>query len=53
MDCDFGFRGKVQFGLIVRDPNIADQSSGSTSEGFECDNDGSGSMNTPKTAAMF
>ncbi|MFM6997910.1 MAG: hypothetical protein ACKOX0_01595, partial [Bacteroidota bacterium] len=34
MDCDFGFRGKVQFGLIVRDPNIADQSSGSTSEGF-------------------
>ena len=53
MDCDFGFRGKVQFGLIVRDPNIADQSSGSTSEGFECDNDGSGSTNTPKTAAMF
>ncbi|MEY2650129.1 MAG: hypothetical protein RL608_803 [Bacteroidota bacterium] len=53
MDCDFGYRGKVQFGLIVRDPNIADQSSGSTSEGFECDNDGSGSTNTPKTAAMF
>lgn len=53
MDCDFGFRGKVQFGLIVRDPNIADQSSGSTSESFECDNDGSGSNNTPKTAAMF
>lgn len=53
MDCDFGFRGKVQFGLIVRDPNIADQSSGSTSEGFECDNDGAGSTNTPKTAAMF
>ena len=53
MDCDFGFRGKVQFGLIVRDPNIADQSSGSTSEGFECDNDGSGSTNNPKTAATF
>jgi hypothetical protein len=53
MDCDFGYRGKVQFGLIVRDPNIADQSSGSTSEGFECDNDGAGSNNTPKTAAMF
>jgi hypothetical protein len=53
MDCDFGYRGKVQFGLIVRDPNIADQSSGSTSEGFECDNDGAGSTNTPKTAAMF
>jgi hypothetical protein len=53
MDCDFGYRGKVQFGLIVRDPNIADQSSGSTSEGFECDNDGAGSTSTPKTAAMF
>ena len=53
MDCDFGYRGKVQFGLIVRDPNIADQSTGSTSEGFECDNDGAGSTNTPKTAAMF
>jgi hypothetical protein len=53
MDCDFGYRGKVQFALIVRDPFIADQSSGSTSEGFECDNDGSGSNNGPKTAATF
>ena len=53
MDCDFGYRGNVQFVLIVRDPNIADQSSGSTSEGFECDNDGSGSNNNPKTAAVF
>ena len=53
MDCDFGYRGKVQFALIVRDPFIADQSSGSTSEGFECDNDGAGSNNTPKTAATF
>lgn len=53
MDCDFGYRGKVQFVLIVRDPLIADQSSGSTSEGFECDNDGAGSNNTPKTAATF
>ena len=53
MDCDFGYRGKVQFALIVRDPFIADQSSGSTSEGFECDNDGAGSNNGPKTAATF
>ena len=53
MDCDFGYRGNVQFVLIVRDPLIADQSSGSTSEGFECDNDGAGSNNTPKTAAVF
>jgi hypothetical protein len=53
MDCDFGYRGNVQFALIVRDPQIADQSAGSTSEGFECDNDGSGSNNNPKTAATF
>ena len=53
MDCDFGYRGKVQFVLIIRDPFIADQSSGSTSEGFECDNDGAGSNNGPKTAATF
>ena len=53
MDCDFGYRGNVQFVLIVKDPFIADQSSGSTSEGFECDNDGSGSNNNPKTAAVF
>lgn len=52
-DCDFGFRGNIQYGLIVRDPAIADQSSGSTSEGFECDNDGQGSTNSPKTAAIF
>jgi hypothetical protein len=53
MDCDFGYRGQIQYVLIVRDPAIADQSSGSTSEGFECDNDGSGSTSTPKTAATF
>ena len=52
-DTDFGYRGKVQFGLIVRDPYIADQSAGSTSEGFESDNDGAGTNNSPKTAATF
>lgn len=30
-DTDIGFSGKVQFGLIVRNPNVVD---GSTSEGF-------------------
>jgi len=52
-DSDFGFRGSVQFALGVRDPNISDQSAGSTSEGFESDNDGTGSSNTPQTAAVF
>lgn len=52
-DTDNGFRGNVQFGLIVRDPAIADNPSVSTSEGFESDNDASGSTNTPLTAAVF
>ncbi|MCX6292949.1 MAG: T9SS type A sorting domain-containing protein [Sphingobacteriales bacterium] len=52
-DTDFGFSGSVQFALGVRDPNISDQSSGSTSEGFESDNDGSGSSNSPFTKALF
>jgi hypothetical protein len=49
-DTDFGFSGKVQFGLSIRDPFNADQSG---SNGFECDNDASGSTATPKTAAVF
>lgn len=52
-DADFGFSGKIQFGLVVRDPNIADNPSVSTSEGFESDNDASGSATTPKTSAIF
>ncbi|MBX7050850.1 MAG: T9SS type A sorting domain-containing protein [Flavobacteriales bacterium] len=49
-DTDFGFRGNIQFGLIVRDPNIADQSG---SNGFESDNDGQGTTNTPITQPVF
>ncbi len=52
-DTDFGFSGNVQFGLIVRDPNIADNPSVSTSEGFESDNDAAGSTNNPQTNATF
>jgi len=52
-DTDFGYTGSVQFALGVRDPNLSDQSASSTSEGFESDNDGSGSTNTPITAAVF
>jgi hypothetical protein len=52
-DSDFGYSGSVQFALGVRDPNISDQSSGSTSEGFESDNDGNGTTNTPYTSAVF
>ncbi|MEY4702155.1 MAG: hypothetical protein RIR96_52, partial [Bacteroidota bacterium] len=52
-DTDFGYSGSVQFALGVRDPNLSDQSAGSTSEGFESDNDGTGSTNTPYTSAVF
>lgn len=49
-DTDFGYTGNVQFGLIVRDPQIADQSG---SNGFESDNDAAGTSNTPITAPNF
>lgn len=52
-DTDYGFSGNVQFGLIVRDPNIADNPAVSTSEGFESDNDAAGSTNNPQTNATF
>ncbi|HWP81128.1 MAG TPA: T9SS type A sorting domain-containing protein [Bacteroidota bacterium] len=49
-DTDFGFRGKLQFGLSLRDPNIADISG---SNGFESDNDGTGTFNAPRTQPIF
>lgn len=52
-DTDNGFNGSVQFCLAVRDPQISDQSSGSTSEGFESDNDATGSANNPQTRSLF
>ena len=49
-DTDFGYAGKVQFGIVLRDSAIADISQ---SEAFESDNDGNGSDFTPKTTAVF
>jgi len=49
-DTDNGFSGKIQFALGVRDPKIADQSN---SNGFESDNNSSGSTQTPFTTATF
>lgn len=49
-DTDHGFQGMVQFGVSLRDPNIADVSG---SNGFESDNDATGSSNVPKTRPMF
>jgi len=49
-DTDYGFTGKVQYALGVRNPRVADVS---TSNGFESDNDASGTAATPQTAPVF
>ncbi len=49
-DTDNGYSGMVQFGLVIRDPKIADTSQ---SNGFESDNNASGSAVTPYTTATF
>lgn len=49
-DTDNGFSGNVQFALAVRDSRIADKSQ---SNGFESDNNSSGSTATPYTKAVF
>ena len=50
-DTDYGFRGKLQFLVALRDNNVADPGSGSN--GFESDNDGQGSTNSPVTKPVF
>lgn len=49
-DTDNGFRGKLQFGIGLRDKGVADVSG---SKAFESDNDASASNNTPQTAPTF
>ncbi len=49
-DTDFGYTGKVQFAVSLRDPNAADVSS---SNAFESDNDATGSNNNPRTRPIF
>ena len=49
-DADFGYRGNVQFGIAITDPNDADVSG---SNGFEIDNDATGSETSPFTAPVF
>ncbi len=50
-DTDFGYRGKIQFGLIIRDKDLSDAAGDSNS--FESDNDATGSNAQPLTAAIF
>lgn len=49
-DVDNGFSGKIQFGISMRDSAVADIS---RSNGFEVDNDASGSTTAPQTSAVF
>jgi hypothetical protein len=57
-DTDNGYSGKVQFCLAVRDPLLFDPTFGaatgsSTSEGFESDNNSTGTIDAPLTSALF
>jgi hypothetical protein len=57
-DTDFGYSGLNQFGIAVKDTSYYDltysaASGASTSEGFESDNDASGSGRLPYTNAVF
>jgi hypothetical protein len=49
-DTDNGFSGMIQYGLILRDPEIVDTD---TANAFESDNDASGSNTEPFTKAIF
>lgn len=54
-DADLGWSGTVQFALAVKDPAVSDDPAISTSEGFEVDNDPSGTNQgiVPKTSGSF
>ena len=52
-DTDNGFSGSVQFALGVRDPQVSDNPSVSTSEGFESDNNATSTSVSPYTSAIF
>ncbi|MFZ1750938.1 MAG: hypothetical protein WAU01_12130 [Saprospiraceae bacterium] len=52
-DTDWGYSGRVQYGLAYRDPKVADQCTCSDSNGFESDNDSSGSDASPQTNCVF
>lgn len=49
-DTDFGWQGKVQFGVSLRDPNVADVSK---SNGFEADNNNPPTFAQPRSRGIF
>lgn len=50
-DTDFGFVGRIQFGLVIRDEAVSDAAGDSNS--FESDNDATGSNALPRTDPVF
>lgn len=46
-DFDFGYTGKIQFGVSCRKPDFVD--AGDAGNAIECDNDAAGSLATPRT----
>ncbi|MFM2139597.1 MAG: hypothetical protein RJA57_1904 [Bacteroidota bacterium] len=46
-DFDFGYTGKIQFAVSCRKPDFVD--AGDAGNGIECDNDGTGTLVTPRT----
>jgi hypothetical protein len=46
-DFDFGYVGRLQFGISLRDPLFVD--GGDAGNGIECDNDGTGTTASPRT----
>lgn len=46
-DFDFGYTGKIQYGVACRKPDFVD--GGDAGNGIECDNDGTGTTATPFT----
>lgn len=52
-DTDNGYSGRVQYGISIRNPTRGDIATGGVSNGFESDNDATGTNNTPQTSAVF
>ncbi|MCY7310304.1 MAG: hypothetical protein LH619_05970 [Chitinophagaceae bacterium] len=46
-DFDFGYTGKIQFGVSCRKPDFVD--AGDAGNGIECDNDAASTLATPRT----
>jgi hypothetical protein len=50
-DFDFGYTGRIQFGVALRDPSFID--AGDAGNGVECDNDATGTTATPLTRPVL